>query len=61
MSEDLLVERDGAIATLTLNRPDRLNAISVSMLADLATQLVECDRDPDVRVIILTGAGRGSG
>ncbi|MGE4607676.1 MAG: enoyl-CoA hydratase-related protein [Myxococcota bacterium] len=59
MSEELLVERDGAIATLTLNRPDRLNAISVSMLNDLAEQLVACDRDSDVRVIILTGAGRG--
>ncbi len=59
MSEELLVETDGAIATLTLNRPDRLNAISVSMLDDLATQLVACDRDPNVRVIILTGAGRG--
>lgn len=59
MSDELLVERDGAIATLTLNRPDRLNAISVSMLNDLAEQLVACDRDSDVRVIILTGAGRG--
>ena len=59
MSDELLVEKDGAVATLTLNRPDRLNAISVSMLDELATQLVACDRDRDVRVIILTGAGRG--
>ena len=58
MSE-LLVERDGPIATLTLNRPDRLNAISRPMLAALSKALVECDRDPQVRVIVLTGAGRG--
>jgi enoyl-CoA hydratase/carnithine racemase len=57
--KELLVEKQGGIATLTLNRPDRLNAISGPMLADLAEQLVECDRDSEVRVIILTGAGRG--
>jgi enoyl-CoA hydratase/carnithine racemase len=55
---DLLVEKDGAIATLTLNRPERMNAISGPMLDALAEQLVACDRDPDVRVIVLTGAGR---
>ena len=58
MSE-LLVERDGPVAILTLNRPERLNAISGPMLAALSESLVECDRDPGVRAIILTGAGRG--
>ena len=58
MSE-LLIEKDGPIATLTLNRPDRLNAISRPMLAALSKALVECDRDPGVRVIVLTGAGKG--
>jgi enoyl-CoA hydratase/carnithine racemase len=57
MSE-LLVEKDGPVATLTLNRPERMNAISGPMLAALAGALVECDRDPAVRVIVLTGAGR---
>lgn len=57
MSE-LLVEKDGAIATLTLNRPERMNTISGPMLEALAEQLIACDRDPDVRVIVLTGAGR---
>jgi enoyl-CoA hydratase/carnithine racemase len=42
-----------------LNRPERLNAISGPMLTALSESLVECDRDPGVRVIILTGAGRG--
>ncbi len=59
MSEEVLLESEGAVATLTLNRPDRLNAISVPMLDELARQLVELDRDPAVRVIVLTGAGRG--
>jgi enoyl-CoA hydratase/carnithine racemase len=58
MSE-VLLSREGHVATITLNRPDRLNAISGPMLAGLARMLVECDADRDVRVIVLTGAGRG--
>jgi enoyl-CoA hydratase/carnithine racemase len=54
-----LCEREGAIATLTLNRPDRLNAISGPMLQALSERLIELDRDREVRVVILTGAGRG--
>jgi len=56
---DLLLDQDGAIATLTLNRPERLNAITGPMLDELSRVLVECDRDPAIRVIVLTGAGRG--
>ena len=56
---DLLVDRHGATAVLTLNRPDRLNAISGPMLRDLSRALLEVDRDPGVRCIVLTGAGRG--
>lgn len=58
MSE-LLVEREGHVATLILNRPERLNAITGEMLGDLSEALVACDRDPEVRAIVLTGAGRG--
>jgi len=58
MSE-LLYEKDGPIATLTLNRPERLNAISGPMLAALSERLVEANADRDVRVVIITGAGRG--
>jgi len=58
-SGDLLVEQDGPVRTLTLNRPDRLNAISVEMLGALGLALAEADRDPAVRVLVLTGAGRG--
>ena len=55
---DLLAEKDGAIATLCLNRPERMNAISGQMLQALAERLVEFDRDPEVRVIVITGKGR---
>lgn len=58
MSE-VLVEKQGGIGILTLNRPDRLNAISVPMLEQLSRQLLELDADREVRVIVLTGAGRG--
>jgi enoyl-CoA hydratase/carnithine racemase len=56
---ELLMEQDGHVVILTLNRPERLNAISGPMLAALADKLREANRDPDVRAVILTGAGRG--
>lgn len=60
MSEsDLLYEKDGHIATVTLNRPERLNAISTAMLRAFSEALVDADRDPETRVIIITGAGKG--
>ncbi len=58
-TEELLVEQDGHIVTITLNRPERLNAISRPMLNELSEKMVEADKDPEVRCIILTGAGRG--
>jgi enoyl-CoA hydratase/carnithine racemase len=56
---ELIVTREDQIAIITFNRPERLNAISTTMLAALSESLVELDRDPEVRAIILTGAGRG--
>jgi enoyl-CoA hydratase/carnithine racemase len=56
---DLLVESEHHVATITLNRPDRLNAISGEMLTDLSKELIRCEQDRDIRVIVLTGAGRG--
>lgn len=58
-TQELLVEQKGHILTVTLNRPDRLNAISGPMLNALSKTLQEANIDPDVRVIIMTGAGRG--
>jgi enoyl-CoA hydratase/carnithine racemase len=56
---DLLYEVAGGVATITLNRPERLNAITVPMLGSLSKALREADLDRQVRVIVLTGAGRG--
>ncbi|MCH7493120.1 enoyl-CoA hydratase/isomerase family protein [bacterium] len=56
---DLLYEVSDHVATITLNRPDRLNAISGPMLASISQVFRDADADRDVRVIILTGAGRG--
>ena len=58
-TEELLVEQKGNIAIFTLNRPERLNAISRDMLQELSAKMVEANKDPEIRCIILTGAGRG--
>lgn len=58
MSEDLLFSRIGRVATITLNRPDRLNAFSVSMIEGWLEALQQFRRDPDLNVLVLTGAGR---
>lgn len=49
---------EDAIATITLNRPERMNTISRTMLDELTACLVRAERDPDARVVILTGTGR---
>lgn len=46
------------VATITLNAPERMNTISDSMLTALSNRLIAAERDDDVRVIVLTGAGR---
>ena len=58
-TEELLVEQKDRVLVLTLNRPERLNAISREMLSELSAKLVEANKDPDIRCIVLTGAGRG--
>jgi enoyl-CoA hydratase/carnithine racemase len=60
MAEDpVLFDTDGRVGVITLNRPERLNAITGRMLAELSEALLRCDRDPEVRAVVLTGAGRG--
>jgi enoyl-CoA hydratase/carnithine racemase len=56
---DLIVESSDHVTTLTLNRPERRNAISMEMLENLGRALAEADDDPEVRVILITGAGKG--
>jgi len=58
-TKELLVEQEGNVVVLTLNRPERLNAISGPMLKEMSEKLVEANQDPDTRAIILTGSGRG--
>lgn len=48
-----------AVATITLNRPDKLNAFSGTMREDLVDALRACESDPAVRAVVITGAGRG--
>jgi enoyl-CoA hydratase/carnithine racemase len=57
--EQILTEVDGGILTITLNRPDRLNAWTPTMAEELITALDRADADDQVRVVIVTGAGRG--
>lgn len=58
MADTVLAERDEGVATLTLNRPERLNAITRELATDLRTALDEAIADDNVRVIRLRGAGR---
>jgi 2-(1,2-epoxy-1,2-dihydrophenyl)acetyl-CoA isomerase len=58
MADELLFEKSGPIATITLNRPEKLNAFHNAMLADWAEALRECQTDDGVAVVVLTGAGR---
>jgi 2-(1,2-epoxy-1,2-dihydrophenyl)acetyl-CoA isomerase len=59
MSTDLLETAKDGVAVLTLNRPDRLNAMSRAMLDGLLEALPRLAEDPAVGVVVLTGAGRG--
>lgn len=52
------VHHDGLVSTVTINRPERLNAISAPVLADLHAALVQAQSEPSTHVIVLTGAGR---
>lgn len=59
MSDELIkVTEDGGIVTITLNRPERLNALAGHMRRDLAEALEEAGSDPHIRVVVLAGEGR---
>jgi len=58
-SSEVLLEKRGRRAYITLNRPDRLNAINDTLPVQLAAAVEQCAIDPAVRVIILQGAGKG--
>jgi len=55
--ETIILERKDGIGYLTLNRPERANTISLQLMIDVVNAMEEVDRDPEYRVVILTGAG----
>jgi enoyl-CoA hydratase len=57
MSDEISVTRDGQIATVVLNRPEKHNALRVSMYRRLQTVFQECDRNLDLRCVVVRGAG----
>ncbi len=59
MSDAVRLALDGAVAVITLARPDKLNALDAGMIAALADAAARVDADPGVRVAILTGEGKG--
>ncbi|MDE3174580.1 MAG: 2-(1,2-epoxy-1,2-dihydrophenyl)acetyl-CoA isomerase [Pseudomonadota bacterium] len=59
MNDSVLVERNGAVTLVTLNRPDRLNAFSTDMTTRLSAAFEAAERDKSCRAILVTGAGRG--
>ncbi|HKQ76451.1 MAG TPA: enoyl-CoA hydratase-related protein [Blastocatellia bacterium] len=57
MAENVLLERRGRIALITINRPDKLNALNIATRKELADTLDELRNDEEVRVAVITGAG----
>ena len=56
---DIIYTKDGRVATITLNRPERMNAFSGAMIDSIQRALQDAAADDEIRVIVLTGAGRG--
>jgi enoyl-CoA hydratase/carnithine racemase len=57
MFENLLVARDGAVAVITINRPQVLNALNISTLDELRRAVLDVRADPAIRAVVVTGAG----
>ncbi|SVC18824.1 uncharacterized protein METZ01_LOCUS271678, partial [marine metagenome] len=57
--DEILYEIDGPVATITMNRPDQLNALTDLTQAEIRHALDQSERNPDVVGTVLTGAGRG--
>lgn len=59
MSELIVEEYEPGIVVVTMNRPDRLNALGLSMVEDMRNTFQQLGNDPQVRAVVLTGAGKG--
>lgn len=55
----ILLNRNGSVLTLTLNRPDKLNSLTIEMLSEIGDALSDIAADDGLRVLVVTGAGRG--
>lgn len=58
-TREIITERRGQVLIITLNRPETLNALTMPLVDGMLDILDECNDDPDVRAVIITGAGRG--
>ncbi len=58
MSDTLQYELADHVATITLNRPEAMNALTRELYAELERAFIDAHRNPEVRCVILTGAGR---
>jgi len=59
VTDELLIERAEGVATVTLNRPESMNSLSLALKEALLAELTELARDDSVRAVVLTGSGRG--
>ena len=57
--EEITYSLEGAVAIITLNRPEAMNALTLKTYDELANAVAEADKDDNVRVIVITGAGKG--
>ena len=56
--KSLVLEKNGGVAEILLDRPDQMNAINLDLARDLMYAAMECDDDPDVRAVVITGSGK---
>ncbi|NQV59999.1 MAG: enoyl-CoA hydratase/isomerase family protein, partial [Alphaproteobacteria bacterium] len=57
--QEVIYQVEDGVAVVTLNRPERLNAMTLTMAGEIRTAMQQASDDEGVRVIVLTGAGRG--
>ena len=57
--ETIVFDIDQSVATVTLNRPEAMNALTIQMAEEFVDALIRCGADPDVRAVVVKGAGRG--
>ena len=57
--QSIIVETEEGVATLTLNRPEKLNAFNPTLLHETAAAIRDMNDDDEIKVLIITGAGRG--